>query len=319
VVTAQALANLVNLTNENLGTLRESQNLVEFKLTGAYAKGTLTTDDPTVEAVIIFSVAPTKQAISNLALALTPLFPALKVRVEGTYIIISDGTITLHLATSYLQAWQADRKLYTAPNSTDYVDVDSCQKALLCIRQVLWFEPNYMGILAPNPRIIAKLFRLVAKRHKPLQSLSSFDQLVLIWWALKDGPVRPGLSQALRQVISYIASGHLLPAGDQILNPVKDYKIHLFSKLTRDEEIKLADWHREHQTVTVLPPDIEALSGKAVLCDVERVNGMVDWAQKTVRSLAYEGETGWDKLFGGLPPAPPTEQIATNQPIQTQQ
>jgi len=250
--------------------------------------------------------------ISKLAMALKPMYESHRVETKGSIIVITDNNLTLNLSTTYLQAWQGDFKLYPDPNSMDYVDIAACQTALLNIRQVLWFEPNFLRICAPNPRIIAKLFRLIAKRAPELNRLSHFEQLVLIYWALKDPPARVGLSVALRQIFAYLASGQLYPGGDLVTNPVKDYKIHLFSKLTREEEIQIADYVRESNqtTMNIHNKEMEILFQKALEPDPQKVIPIVEWAQKVIKQISTT-ENGWENLFGGLPPAPvdPSSQV----------
>jgi len=298
-----AVASLIHVTNELLGGLREVHNLVEFKLTGPYAQGLLTKDELKIDAVVILSVPPAKQNIEALAKALTPMYESHRVQVVGSSINITDEVLSLILDCTYLEAWQADRALYTDPNAPNYVNIDACQEALLRIRQVIWFEPNFMKIYAPNPRIVAKLFSFLCKKHAELKNLSHFEGIVLIFFALRKVPVAKGLSCALRRLFSYLASAQLLPGGDIIINPVKDYKIHIFSKLTAAEELKLANFTKRETKVNqdVEPPEeIKALLKKALEPDPAKVDPLVAFGQKTMRLITHDPK-GWEKIFGELP------------------
>jgi len=343
VSASTAVASLIHTTNEHLGTLREAHKLVEFKLTGAYAQGLLTNDDLNIDAAVILGEAPTKKSITDLATALKPLYKEHKVYVQGSKIIISNDSICLNLATTFLGAWQAVR----TPNRNHpaFVDVDACQNALLSIRQVLWFDPNFLNIFAPNPRIVAKLFRKIVKKHKELQIISPFDQLVLIYWSLKYPRGRYGLSSAIRQIFAYLASGTLYPGGDEVVNPVKDYKVHLFSKITPQEELKLAQLTREYNAaqsvaatvaatvasgngtegteanpiiatpVPLVSPELENLMKKAIEPDPKKIDPLVAFAEKVMRLLAYD-VVGWEKLCGGLPVIPVPEPLKAAEPKQ---
>jgi len=74
-----------------------------------------------------------------------------------------------------------------------------------------------------------------------------------------------------------------------------------FSKLTRDEENNLAKFTRTAiQNPELLSQEMVALIQKATEPDPAVVIPIVEWAQRTVKSLAYDAG-GWDRLFGGLP------------------
>jgi len=229
-------------------------------------------------------------------------FPTAQVVQSAIVIIVQD--ITLNLSMTYSQAFQADPKKYSFPNSSEYVNVLACQSALLSIKQVLWFESTFIPAIQGNVNwnviVVTKLLRLIIKLSSELSRIiSQFDQLVIIYWALKEYPGLVDLAGGLRQIFAYLASGSLLSGGDLVIDPVKDYQYHLFSKLTRPEELRLMELLREHPNSKTT--EFEGLLLKAKDPDPVKVLPIVEWAQTIVKLIAGT-DNGWESVFSSNTP-----------------
>jgi hypothetical protein len=226
-------------------------------------------------------------------------------QVMQTTIVIHVQDNTLNHAMTYLQAFQADPKKNTFPNSNEYVNVLACQSALLSIKQVLWFETTFLPAIQGNVNwnviVVTKLLRLIIKLSPDLSRvISQFDQLVIIYWALKEYVGLVDLAGGLRQIFAYLASGSLLSGGDLVIDPVKDYQYHLFSKLTRQEEMRLMEIMRESPAGNKTP-ELESLLLKAKEPDPAKVFPIVEWAQTIVKLIAGN-DNGWESVFSANTP-----------------
>jgi len=117
--------------------------------------------------------------------------------------------------------------------------------------------------------------------------------------ALRDPPVRHAFSLSFQHIFSYLASGCLLPGGEPISHPLKDYPVNLFSSLTDNEEFQLAKYFRDKETSKASFSSLESvlLVQKSLQPD-PKILQVVKFAQQAVITLAYDGD-GWDKLFNG--------------------
>jgi len=103
----------------------------------------------------------------------------------------------------------------------------------------------------------------------------------------------------------------LLPNFYCIYDPVKDYRINLFTKITADDEKKIVEYLGQQKqespstssvsiTPTV-PEEIQGILNKATETDDSQVECIISFSQNVLRYLAYQQTQAWENLFGDLP------------------
>jgi len=107
----------------------------------------------------------------------------------------------------------------SAPPATVHVPQDinytASQKALLMIHQVMWFSQNSVS---PNVRQCIKIMKDLHHRHPAFAVLNDWALEVIVVNALRALPLSASISQSLRAIFAFVASGMLLPGVD-LLDP----------------------------------------------------------------------------------------------------
>jgi hypothetical protein len=88
-------------------------------------------------------------------------------------------------------------------------------RALLMIRQAMWFSHNS---LSPNVRQCIKIMKDLRHRHTAFAAVNNWALEVLVVNALRTLPLSASISQSLRAIFAFVASGTLLPGVD-LLDP----------------------------------------------------------------------------------------------------
>lgn len=100
------------------------------------------------------------------------------------------------------------------PPSLD-INYTATQKALLMIHQTMWFTQNSVS---PNIRQCIKIMKDLHHRHPAFAVLNDWALEVIVVNALRALPLSASISQSLRAIFAFIASGMLLPGVD-LLDP----------------------------------------------------------------------------------------------------
>jgi len=219
--------------------------------------------------------------VSYLATALTPVSVTLE--HSTTNIIVRENDYAVHVMVTWLGAWNASKKTEVpgsqqdsaanapkpmdtgedlsaqvpapsdqsdsvapvqAPPSTDSmegVNIPACQNALLAIRQMMWFNDHG---LTPNIRSVIKLMMDFRNRTSEAQALSPWALEVVSINAMRSCPVTASISQSLRSVFAYIASGIVLP-GIQLIDPCQHGPVNVLKDLTSEQRIALTTLSQE--------------------------------------------------------------------------
>lgn len=83
------------------------------------------------------------------------------------------------------------------------------------IKQAMWFSHNS---LSPNVRQCIKIMKDLRHRHRAFATLNNWALEVMVVNALRTLPLSASISQSLRAIFAFVASGTLLPGVD-LLDP----------------------------------------------------------------------------------------------------
>jgi hypothetical protein len=183
---------------------------------------TTTTTPPTVES--------TEQAESTpIDLNVTPNVDMPQVtHVDGPYTDgVPEGAIVKQEPTS--------KAIMSPTENLEGVNIAACQQALLSIRQMMWFKDHTM---LPNIRNVMRLLMDFRSRVPGFQSLSPWALEVIIVNALRGTSPSSSISQSVRSLFAYIASGVLLP-GVELIDPCEQEPVHILRMLTDDQRLKV--------------------------------------------------------------------------------
>jgi len=117
--------------------------------------------------------------------------------------------------------------------SLEGVNIEACQNALLAIRHMIWFNDHANSA---NIRGVMRLINDFRARNTVFQSLSPWTTEIIVANALRTNPPNCSISQAVRSVFAYLASGVLLP-GIEIVDPCQHNRINVVAPLSAEERL----------------------------------------------------------------------------------
>jgi hypothetical protein len=211
--------------------------ILDMALVGPYARGTLIKGFLCADIVLITKDPPDFKMLTTYQNALQSVLPTAKMESSADrfdlYVRMPDE-VSVHLMLTWSGALdceptseQAAKLLPPTPpldstrsDSTPSedvagVNVPACQKALMMVRQMHFFSDNS---LSPNLRPCLKILKDLRNRMPVFASLNNWAIEVIIINALRTVPLSASLSQSLRAIFAFMASGMLLP-GVEFIDP----------------------------------------------------------------------------------------------------
>lgn len=210
-------------------------SIMDMALVGPYARGTLIKGFLCADIVVITKDPPDLNMLNTFQSVLHSVLPNAKIESNADkfdlYVRMPDD-ISAHLMLTWSGALDAEmdggnfgQQLQqqeatggsSSPTSDDTVGVNvpACQKALMMVRQMYFFSDN---ALSPNLRPCLKILKDLRNRMPVFSHLDNWAIEVVIINALRTVPLSASLSQSLRAIFAFMASGMLLP-GVEFIDP----------------------------------------------------------------------------------------------------
>jgi hypothetical protein len=198
--------------------------VVELNLVGPYARGTLIKGALCSDIVVITKDPPDTLMLQTFQNALQSALPDANIESDAKRLelfVRMPGEVSVHLMLTWSGALDFGvPEVEARPPSPDTedltgVNVPACQKALMMVRQMHFFSDNS---LSPNLRPCLKILKDLRNRMPVFATLNNWAIEVIIINALRTVPLSASLSQSLRAIFAFMASGMLLP-GVEFIDP----------------------------------------------------------------------------------------------------